>query len=149
MTARHPDAIGAAVIAAVAVATLAGGLTIQDPGFGVVPPAAFPIVLGILMLVSAAWLLVDMLRQRQAPPLEPFDRGPFAATAIATALFLAAFVPLGFVITATAFLVAEARILGSRTMLRDAIAALVFVLAVYWLFVGFLTVDLPNGPLPF
>jgi hypothetical protein len=95
------------------------------------------------------WLLFDTLRQRQAPSMESFERGPFAATAIATAVFLAAFVPVGFVISATAFLVVEARILGSRATLRDAIASFVFVLAVYWLFVGFLTVDLPNGPLPF
>ena len=149
MTARHPDAIGAAIIAAVAVATLAGGLTIRDPGFGVVPPAAFPIVLGILMLVSAAWLFVDTLMRRQVPSSEPFDARPLAATSLATVLFLAAFVPVGFVLSATAFLIAESRVLGSRALVRDAIASLVFVLAVYWLFVGFLTVDLPNGPLPF
>ena len=149
MTLRHPDAIGAAAIAAVAVATLAGGLTIQDPGFGVVPPAAFPLALGVLMLVSAAWLLVDTLRQPRALALEPLDGRPLAATAIVTAVFIAAFIPLGFVISATAFLIAEARILGSRTPLRDGIASVIFVLALYWLFVGFLTVDLPNGPLPF
>ena len=149
MTARHPDAIGAAAIAAVAVATLAGGLTIQDPGFGVVPPATFPLALGVLMLVSAAWLFADTVRQRRDLALEPLDGRPLAATVLATALFLVAFIPLGFVISATLFLVAESRILGSRTLLRDAIASLIFVLALYWLFVGFLTVDLPNGPLPF
>jgi putative tricarboxylic transport membrane protein len=149
VTARHPDAIGAAAIAAVAVATLAGGLAIQDPGFGVVPPAAFPLALGVLMLVSAAWLLADTVRQRRALALEPLDGRPLAATTVATALFLAAFIPLGFVISATAFLVAESRILGSRTLVRDTIASVIFVLALYWLFVGFLTVDLPNGPLPF
>ena len=64
-------------------------------------------------------------------------------------MFFAAFIPLGFVLSGTAFLVAQARILGSRSLARDVIASIVFVLAVYWLFVGFLTVDLPNGPLPF
>jgi hypothetical protein len=106
-------------------------------------------VLGVLMLVSGIWLALDTLRERRELQLEPLDRGPFAATAVAAAAFLAAFVPLGFVISGTAFLVAQSRILGSRAMIRDAIASLVFVLAVYWLFVGFLTVDLPNGPLPF
>ncbi|HKY51958.1 MAG TPA: tripartite tricarboxylate transporter TctB family protein [Candidatus Limnocylindria bacterium] len=149
MNARDPDAIGAAVIGAVAIATIAGGLTTPDPGFGVVPPAAFPVVLGVLMLVAAAWLVFDTVRRGRSALLEPLDARPLAATAVASAAFLAAFVPLGFVLTGTAFLVVQSRILGSRALLRDVIAAVGFVLAVYWLFVGFLTVDLPNGPLPF
>jgi hypothetical protein len=149
VSARHPDAIGAALITLAAVAVIAAGLTTPDPGFGVVSPGTFPVVLGVLMLVSGIWLALDTLRERRELQLEPLDRGPFAATAVAAAAFLAAFVPLGFVISGTAFLVAQSRILGSRAMIRDAIASLVFVLAVYWLFVGFLTVDLPNGPLPF
>ena len=149
MSARDPDLIGAAAIAVIAVATLAGGLTTPDPGFGVVPPAAFPVVLGLLMLATAAWLAFDTLRHSRKADVEPLDRRPFAATAIATAMFLAAFIPLGFVLSGTAFLVTQSRILGSRAPVRDVIASIVFVLAVYWLFVGFLTVDLPNGPLPF
>ncbi|MGH8733658.1 MAG: hypothetical protein ACREVB_08255, partial [Burkholderiales bacterium] len=88
MTARHPDAIGAAVIAAAAVATIAGGVTTPDPGFGVVSPAAFPVVLGILMLASAAWLGFDTLRRRTELALEPLDRRPFALTAVTYAAFL-------------------------------------------------------------
>jgi putative tricarboxylic transport membrane protein len=150
VSARDPDLIGAAAIAVVAVATLAGGLTTPDPGFGVVPPAAFPVALGVLMLAAAAWLAFDTLRRtRKAEAAEPLDRRPFAATAIASAVFLAAFIPIGFVLSGTAFLIAQSRILGSRALVRDVIAAVIFVLAVYWLFVGFLTVDLPNGPLPF
>jgi Tripartite tricarboxylate transporter TctB family len=149
VTARHPDAIGAAAIAVVAVATLAGGLTTPDPGFGVVPPGAFPVALGVLMLITAAWLAFDTFRNTRTPETLPLDGRPFAATAVASAVFLAAFVPVGFVLSGAAFLVAQSRILGSRALVRDAVASLVFVLAVYWLFVGFLTVDLPNGPLPF
>jgi hypothetical protein len=150
VNARDPDLIGAAAIAVVAVATLAGGLTTPDPGFGVVPPGAFPVVLGVLMLATAAWLAFDTVRRApRAEVVEPLDRRPLAATAVASAVFLAAFIPLGFVLSGTAFLVAESRVLGSRAPVRDVIASIVFVLAMYWLFVGFLTVDLPNGPLPF
>ncbi|HEV8670136.1 MAG TPA: tripartite tricarboxylate transporter TctB family protein [Candidatus Limnocylindria bacterium] len=149
MTRRDPDVVGAAAIAVVGLATLGGGLATVDPGFGVVPPAALPVALGVLMLASAAWLAFDTSRRTERPAVEALDRRPFAATAIASALFLAAFVPLGFVLSGAAFLVAQSRIVGSRALVRDAIAAVVFVLAVYWLFVGFLTVDLPNGPLPF
>jgi len=101
------------------------------------------------MLASAAWLAFDTVRRSGRAAVETLDRRPFAATAIASALFLAAFVPLGFVLSSAAFLVAQSRILGSRALVRDAIAAAIFVLAVYWLFVGFLTVALPKGPLPF
>ncbi len=149
MTRPHPDAIGVAVILAIAIATIVGGATTPDPGFGVVSPAVFPVVLGVLMLGSAAWLAFDTIRGSKLPELEALDGRPLAAMAIATAAFLATFVPLGFVITGTAFLIAGARILGSRTLVRDAIASLIFVLGIYWLFVRFLTVPLPNGPLPF
>jgi hypothetical protein len=149
VTRPHPDAIGVAVILAIAIATIVGGVTTPDPGFGVVSPAVFPVVLGVLMLGSAAWLAFDTVRASTRPALDPLDSRPLAATAAATAIFLAAFVPVGFVITGTAFLIAGARILGSRAPVRDAIASLVFILALYWLFVGFLKVPLPNGPLPF
>jgi putative tricarboxylic transport membrane protein len=149
VTRPHPDAIGVAVILAIAIATIAGGVTTPDPGFGVVSPAVFPVVLGVLMLASAAWLAFDTVRGGKLPELEALDGRPLAATAIATAVFLATFVPVGFVITGTAFLIVGARVLGSATPVRDAIASLVFILALYWLFVGFLKVPLPNGPLPF
>jgi len=149
VTRPHPDAIGVAVIVAIGIATIVGGVTTPDPGFGVVSPAVFPVVLGVLMLASAAWLALDTMRGGKLLELGALDGRPLAAMAVATAVFLAAFVPLGFVITGTAFLIVGARILGSGALVRDAIASLVFVLAIYWLFVGFLTVQLPNGPLPF
>jgi hypothetical protein len=149
VTLRHPDLVGAAAIALVAAAVIGGALTSPDPGFGVVRPATFPVVLGALMLLSAAWLAFDTLRAGSALDLEPLDRGPLLRSAIASAVFLLAFVPLGFVLTAAPYLVIQSRILGSRSLFRDAVGCLAFVLAIYFLFVRFLTVDLPNGPLPF
>lgn len=149
MILRHPDLIGAVAIALIATAVIVGAVTSPDPGFGVVRPATFPVVIGVLMLVSAAWLAWDTLRRAASSVGEALDRRPLAATALATAAFLLAFVPLGFVLSATPYLIAESRILGSRAVLRDAVAAVIFVLALYLLFVQFLTVDLPNGPLPF
>lgn len=141
--------IGAAVIAVLAVITLAGGLTTPDPGFGVVGPAVLPTIIGALMLVTAVWLAVDVARGTPPPSTEPLDRRPFAYSVAATAAFLFAFVPLGFVISAATFLVAQARILGSRHLVRDVIAGVVFIVALYLLFVQFLTIALPKGPLPF
>ncbi len=141
--------IGAAVIAVLAVITLAGGLTTPDPGFGVVGPAVLPTIIGAVMLVTAVWLAVDAARGAPPPSTEPLDRRPFAFSVAATAVFLFAFVPLGFVISAATFLVAQARILGSRNLVRDVIASIVFIVSLYLLFVQFLTIALPKGPLPF
>jgi hypothetical protein len=57
-------------------------------------------------------------------------------------------VPLGFVLTSTVFFIAESRILGSRALLRDVVATILFVGGLYLVFVKFLTIDLPHGPLP-
>ena len=147
MNPRHPDAIGALAIATVAILVIAGGLTTPDPGFGVVGPAAFPIVIGVLMLISAVWLARDALGAA-LPTLDPIDRGPFIATAITTGAFLVAFVPIGFILSSATFLVVQSRILGSRALIRDVIVAVLFVAALYVLFVRLLTIDLPHGPLP-
>jgi putative tricarboxylic transport membrane protein len=149
VTSRNPDLVGAAAIAVLALVTIAGGVTTPDPGFGVVSPAVLPTLVGVLMLASAAWLAVDALRGAPPPPTEPMDRRPFGYTIAATAAFLLAFVPLGFIISATAFLIAQARILGSRHLLRDSIASLLFIAGLYLLFVLGLTITLPKGPLPF
>ncbi len=147
MTLRNPDVIAAIAITSIAFLVIGGGLTTPDPGFGVVGPAVFPVAIGILMLVSAVWLLRSALTA-EAPVLAPVDRSPLAASLAATAAYLLAFVPLGFAISGTLFLVVEARILGSRSLVRDAIAAALFVGALYILFVRFLTIDLPHGPFP-
>jgi hypothetical protein len=149
VTSRNPDLVGAAAIAVLALVTIAGGVTTPDPGFGVVSPAVLPTLVGVLMLLSAAWLAVDAIRGTPPPATEPIDRRPFGYTVAATAAFLLTFVPLGFIISATAFLIAQARILGSRHLLRDSIASVLFIAALYLLFVQGLTIALPKGPLPF
>jgi hypothetical protein len=149
VTLRHPDLYGAVAIALIAIAVIVGALLSPDPGFGVVRPATFPVVIGILMLVSAGWLVFDTVRSGTVPDLEPLDRRPLAYTAAAAGAFLLAFTPLGFILSATPYLVVQARILGSRMLVRDVIASAAFIVALYVLFVKILTIDLPNGPLPF
>jgi putative tricarboxylic transport membrane protein len=149
VTSRSPDLVGAVLIGVLALVVIAGGVTTPDPGFGVVSPAVLPTLVGVLMLLSAVWLAVDALRGAPPPKTEPIDRQPFGYTIVATLAFLLAFVPLGFIISATAFLIAQARILGSRHLVRDAIASVLFIGALYVLFVQGLTISLPKGPLPF
>lgn len=146
--AKDPDLVGALLIFGTGIVSIAAALTTPDPGFGVVGPAVLPTALGVLVVGSALWLARDALARRELPVLEPLDRRPFTATLVAIAAFLAAFVPLGFVLSGAAYLVVQSRILGSRRLLRDAIAAIALTAALYLVFVRFLGIELPRGPLP-
>jgi putative tricarboxylic transport membrane protein len=146
--AGDPDVIGALAILVIGIVAIAAALTTPDPGFGVVGPAVLPAALGVLVLVCAAWLAWEALTRREVVTVDPLDRRPFAATLVATAVYLTAFVPLGFIVSSAAYLVAEARLLGSTRTPRDAIASVALVVALYVLFVRFLGVELPRGPLP-
>lgn len=145
---RHPDLIGAAALFAVGLVAIAAALTTPDPGFGVVGPAVLPTSLGVLVLVSAVWLARDALTAREIRVLEPLDRRTLAWSLLATGSYFAIFVPLGFLLSGTAYLVVEARILGSRSLVRDLVVSAAFVAGLYLLFVGALSVQLPRGPLP-
>lgn len=146
---RHPDLVGAAAIFVVGLIAIAAALTTPDPGFGVVGPAVLPTALAVGVLVSGVWLARDAVAAGEPSRLAALDRAPLGASILATALFFALFVPLGFVLSGAAYLVVEARILGSRRLARDVVAAALFAVGLYLLFVRVLTVELPRGPLPF
>jgi putative tricarboxylic transport membrane protein len=145
---RDPDLIGAFAIFVIGIVSIAAALTTPDPGFGVVGPAVLPTALGALVIVSAIWLARDALARQGPVTLGPIDRRPLAASLVATAIYLAAFVPVGFVLSSLAYVFAEARILGSARPVRDAIASVAIVGVLYALFLR-LGVDLPRGLLPF
>ncbi|MGI8877044.1 MAG: tripartite tricarboxylate transporter TctB family protein [Candidatus Limnocylindria bacterium] len=147
MTLRHPDAIGGLAVVALGVVVLAGALTTPDVQFGVVGPAVLPSVFGILVVLSGLWLTAVSLRA-DPPVIEALDARPLTLAVIAVALYFAAFVPLGFIVSSVAFFFGLSWILGSRAVLRDAVASVGFVLALYVLFERLLTVDLPGGVLP-
>ena len=135
------------MVVALGVVVLAGALTTPDVPFGVVGPAVLPSIFGGLVLLSGLWLVVSSRGTREAA-VEALDVRPLALSALAIAVYFAAFVPLGFVASSVAFFVAMARILGSRALVRDVIAGSGFVVGLYALFQMLLTVDLPQGVLP-
>lgn len=147
MTRRHPDAIGGLAVATLGVVVLAGALTTPDVQFGVVGPAVLPSVFGVLVIISGLWLTLTSLRA-EPPVIDALDLRPLIQSVIAIALYFAAFVPLGFIVSSTIFFFALAWILGSRSVLRDALTSAGFVVALYLLFERLLTVDLPAGVLP-
>ncbi|HET8568097.1 MAG TPA: tripartite tricarboxylate transporter TctB family protein [Candidatus Limnocylindria bacterium] len=145
---RHPDVFGGVAAALLGLVVIAAAQTTPDPGFGVVGPAALPTIFGVVIVLSGVWIAAGALRS-DPPALEPFDARPFALATAATAVYFVAFVPIGFIVTSIAFVLAVARILGSRALVRDLVVSIAFVLGLYVVFTQLLTVDLPRGLLAF
>ena len=131
-------------------------------GYSVIGPATIPLVVAIGLLVLAA---IFALRTTVLPDLDLAEQaaredvvthwktvGLTAAALIGYALALDGFelgpigVPgLGYIVATSLFLPLTARILGSRSPIRDVIAGLVISLVIYFGFTQFLGVRLPAG----
>lgn len=61
--------------------------------------------------------------------------------------YVALIEPLGYIVASTLFFPFGARVLGSRSLLRDVVAGAALSVAVYFLFTRLLGVPLPPGPL--
>jgi putative tricarboxylic transport membrane protein len=173
MTRLAPDRLAGALIALLGAWILWQAFAIpQGSGVGAVGPRVFPIIVALGILASGVAMLLS--RQSEAPEALPGEVGGAAAEALddeaagapaeaaaeapadwATlggiaallAVYLAAFVPLGFPIASALFLVAGARVLGSRAWLRDLVAGVLVSLAAYVVFTSLLGLELPGGPL--
>jgi putative tricarboxylic transport membrane protein len=130
----------------------------EGPGYAAVGPRVFPVVVGLGLLlsglaisVSAAWALRrlgaagTMAAPIEGEAAEPTDWRTLLAAAVALAAYVALFLPLGFVLASTAFLVASARILGSRSPLRDLASGLGLSIVAYLVFTRLLGLELPAG----
>ena len=146
---RHPDLIGAVVIFIFGLVALAAALTTPDPGFGVVGPGVLAAWLAALVIATAVWLGWIALRATDRPRLEPIAMRPFGSSVLAIAVFFALFVPLGFLLSSSAFLAVETRILGSRRIVRDVVAGVLFIVVLDFVFVRLIGVQLPKGLLSF
>ncbi len=142
---RHPDVIGAVVVFLFGLVAIAAALTTPDPGFGVVGPGVLAAWLGGLVLVTAVWLGWTALRSGAAPHLVPIEMRPLALSVLLIAAYFTVFVRVGFLLTSPVFLVVESRVLGSRRLVRDAVAAVLFIAALDVVFVRLLGVQLPRG----
>ncbi|MEV1288641.1 tripartite tricarboxylate transporter TctB family protein [Micromonospora sp. NPDC049679] len=73
---------------------------------------------------------------------------PPALLTVALCGYLALLDPVGFVLASTLFFVAAARILGSRSLIRDVVVAIALALGIYLAFTHLLELHLPSGVLP-
>lgn len=127
-------------------------LEIGDP----LGPKAFPILLGIALLLATGLLVVEHLKDAKAAtpsPLQPAksDRRHLpvlGAVVIWMAVYYAFFETLGYVIATTLFLLPLMAWFNRGKWLANVLSAALFSIGSYVMFV-WLDVTLPHGVLPF
>jgi putative tricarboxylic transport membrane protein len=126
-------------------------LEIGDP----LGPKAFPRLLGIGLLITAAMLFMEMWRARKTPPEEtpqPFgDRRHLTvigAVVACTAVYLAVFTLLGYVIATSIYLVVLTAYFNRGKWTANILTSVLFSIGSYLMFTK-LGVSLPPGVLPF
>jgi putative tricarboxylic transport membrane protein len=128
-------------------------LEIGDP----LGPKAFPRLLGVGLLITAAMLLAEILRDRKAvkgpkaPDAEaPSNTGVIVGAVATTALFFLAFETIGYMISVAIFLILMMNFFNRKgRWLVNTLTALVYAIGSYFIFTQALGVNLPRGILPF
>lgn len=130
-------------------------LEIGDP----LGPKAFPRLLGIAMLVAAGMLLVEIVRAARKAPAQPAagqqrpaDYGHLrviAAITVWTAVYVAVFELLGYVIATSIYLIALMAYFHPRHWTANVLTSVLFCAGTYYMFNYMLGVSLARGILPF
>ena len=157
-----PRLVAGALLALAALLIVSAFGIARGGGYSVIGPATIPLVVAIGLLVLSA---IFALRTTVLPDIDLAERaanedvvthwrtvGLTAAALIGYALALDGFelgpieVPgVGYIVATALFLPLTARILGSRSPIRDVMAGFVVSLVVYFGFTQFLGVRLPAG----
>ncbi|WP_100499166.1 tripartite tricarboxylate transporter TctB family protein [Geodermatophilus chilensis] len=120
---------------------------------GPVGPAAVPVVVGGLLVVTSVFLAVDVWRGGRGEPeggedIELTGRSDWRTVAMLAAAFLANALliePLGWVISGAVLFWGSAFALGSRHYVRDAVIAVALSMGSFYLFALGLGIVLPPG----
>jgi putative tricarboxylic transport membrane protein len=107
-------------------------------------PRVFPVVVGLGIMASG--VAMALARGPDAADRPLIDWHTLGALAGVLAAYLILFVPIGFPISSTLFLVGAARILGSRSLPRDLVAGVGVSVIAYIVFTRLLGLELPGGP---
>ena len=131
-------------------------LEIGDP----LGPKAFPRLLGVGLLISAAMLLMEMLKAKKSPPEEKAaaDSGPamdagtvkvVAGVVVVTGIYFALFEPLGYAISTALFLLVMTFYFNKGKAWTNGLTSVLYGFGSYYAFTKLLGVNLPAGVLPF
>jgi putative tricarboxylic transport membrane protein len=137
-------------------------LQIGDP----LGPKAFPYLIGIGLLVSAAWLLLETLQAGKSGVADPpdladqadqVDRAPednrhllvIAGVVAWIAFYFALFEPVGFLLATPVSLLGLMVYFNRNKWVANVLTSVLFPVGIYFLFSKVLGVNLAKGLLPF
>lgn len=129
-------------------------LEIGDP----LGPKAFPRLLGIGLLLCAAMLLGEMIRDRKVvkepTPKEELNSERAAAKIVAgatvfTAIFFVSFETAGYILSVTTYLLIMFCYFNRKRWTTNILTAAIYGIGSYLIFTKALGVTLPHGLLPF
>ena len=143
-------------------ASLIPSLQIGDP----LGPKAFPYLIGIGLLVSAAWLLLETLQAGKSGVADPpdladqadqADRAPednrhllvIAGVVAWIAFYFALFEPVGFLLATPVSLLGLMVYFNRNKWVANVLTSVLFPAGIYFLFSKVLGVNLAKGLLPF
>ena len=143
-------------------ASLIPSLQIGDP----LGPKAFPYLIGIGLLVSAAWLLLETLQAGKSGVADPpdladqadqADRAPednrhllvIAGVVAWIAFYFALFEPVGFLLATPISLLGLMVYFNRNKWVANVLTSVFFPVGIYFLFSKVLGVNLAKGVLPF
>ena len=144
------------ILLALAIAVLLATTAIRSQeGYAATGPRFVPLLVGIALLVLSILFLarttvrpdIDLAERaaREAAATDWFGPVAVVAALLAYALLME---PLGYVLATAIFFPAVARVLGSRSPVRDVLAGIAIGLVLFVAFTEFLGVDLPAGLTP-
>lgn len=128
-------------------------LEIGDP----LGPKAFPRLLGIGLLITAAMLLAEILRDRKAVKrteasgeAAKTQTSVIVGTVVATAIFFVSFEAAGYILSVTLYLLAMTNVFNKKgRWVTNSLTSIVYGVGSYFIFTSALGVNLPKGILPF
>lgn len=123
--------------------------------YAAVGPWVFPTIIGLGLILCGAWLTVAAVTGRRRSRIETswaagdrpcsVDWRSAAASGLLLLVYILLLTPIGYLISTTLFLFLEARLLGSRSTVRDGIFSIATSVSVYALFNFVLKIGLPTG----
>jgi putative tricarboxylic transport membrane protein len=128
---------------------------LTGPGYAQVGPGVFPVIVGVALVLAGGALLMQAVQGRwrvewvEGAPSpahsRPIERISVLLIAVALALNVLLFAPLGFIAASAVLFISVSAAFGSRRFVLDATIGIAFAVAIYVVFVHGLGLSLPAG----